>query len=75
MESEWSPNGTLNGALKGAFKGSLKGKVQRQLLLVYLLGELDAREAPYVALLIRSIQRGTEESPGAGLTAAPLEAE
>ena len=37
------------------------------------LGESGAHEAPYVALLIRSIQRGLGESPGAGTTAAPLE--
>ena len=39
------------------------------------LGESGAHEAPYVALLIRSIQRGMGESLGARHVAAPLETE
>ena len=38
-------------------------------------GESGAHEVPYVALLIRSIQSGVGESPGAVSIAAPLEAE
>ena len=39
------------------------------------LGESGAHEAPYVSLLIRGIQRGMGESPGARCIAAPLDTE
>ena len=65
----------MEGALNGAFKGTFKGKFERHSSLVNLRGESGAHEAPYVALLIRSIQSGMGESPGARNTAAPLEAE
>ena len=65
----------MEGALNGAFKGTFKGKFERQPSLVNLLGESGAHEAPYVALLIWSIQRGLGESPGATHAAAPLETE
>ena len=43
--------------------------------MVDLRGESGAHEAPYVALLIRASRNRLGESPGAGNTAAPLEAE
>ena len=63
----------MEGALNGAFKGTFKGKFERHSSFVNLRGESGAHEVPYVALLLRSSQRGTGESPGAGNTAAPLE--
>ena len=38
---------------------------------IIMMGESGAHEAPYVALLIWSMQRGLGESPGAAHTAAP----
>ena len=63
----------MEGALNGAFKGTFKGKFERHSSLVNLRGDSGDHEAPYVALLIWSIQRGLGESPGASHTAAPLE--
>jgi len=65
----------MEGALNGAFKGTCKGKFERYSSLVNLRGESGAHEAPYVALLIWSVQRGLGESPGAHPSAAPLEIE
>ena len=50
-----------------------KANLKRHSSLVNLRGESGAHEVPYVALLIRSIQRGTGESPGASAIAAPLD--
>ena len=65
----------MEGTLNGAFNGTFKGKFERHSSWVNLRGESGAHEVPYVAILIRSIQRGTGESPGARDTAAPLETE
>ena len=61
-EPKWDLTGTWN----GTFKGALMCKFERQFPLVNLQGESGALEAPYVPLLIRSIQRmwaGVGESP------------
>ena len=73
----WSQCHTLlilmEGPINGAFEGTFKGKFERHISLVNLPGGSGAHEAPYVALLIGSIQRGMRESPGASYTVAPLE--
>ena len=62
----------MEGALNVAFKGTFKGKFERHSSLVNLWGESGAHEAPYVALLIKGIQRRTWEPTWAVVLAAPL---